>query len=173
MAYEDVLARTDFFGDAPAEDLARIGGLGRKRILSRGDHLFEAGEEAESMYVVLSGRIAIAIANEIDKRESMVALMEAGDLFGEMGLLDEGPRSAMARAIEPSEVLEIPYDPVQELLDGNPRVSWTVRSPTRSFSMSPDVPPSVCSSWPGRTTSSCFRLRRKNSPAWSVPHASA
>lgn len=122
MAYEDVLARTDFFGDAPTEDLARIGGLGRKRVLSRGDHLFEAGEEAESMYIVLNGRIAIAIANELDKRESMVALMEAGDLFGEMGLLDEGPRSAMARAIEPSEVLEIPYDPVQQLLDGNPRV---------------------------------------------------
>jgi CRP-like cAMP-binding protein len=39
-----------------------------------------------------------------------------------MGLLDAGPRSAMARAIEPSEVLEIPYDPVGELLDNNPKV---------------------------------------------------
>ena len=48
--------------------------------------------------------------------------MESGDLFGEMGLLDAGPRSAMARAIEPSEVLEIPYDPVGELLDNNPKV---------------------------------------------------
>ena len=77
------------------EAFAAIAAKGRKRILSRGDHLFEAGEEAESMYIVLSGRIAIAIASELDKRESMVALMEAGDLFGEMGLLDAGPRSAM------------------------------------------------------------------------------
>lgn len=122
MAYEDVLARTDFFGDAPNDELSKIGAAGRKRILSRGDHLFEAGEDAESMYIVLSGRVAIAIANELDKRESMVALMEVGDLFGEMGLLDEGPRSAMARAIEPCEVLEIPYDPVQKLLDGNPHM---------------------------------------------------
>jgi CRP-like cAMP-binding protein len=122
MAYEDVLMKSDFFGEAPADDVAAIAAKGRKRILSRGDHLFEAGEEAESMYVVLSGRIAIAIASEVDKRESMVALMEAGDLFGEMGLLDAGPRSAMARAIEPSEVLEIPYDPVGELLDNNPKV---------------------------------------------------
>ncbi|MDA2958442.1 MAG: Crp/Fnr family transcriptional regulator, partial [Actinomycetota bacterium] len=100
----------------------RISSIGRKRVLSRGDHLFEAGEDAESMFIVITGRVAIAIANELDKRESMVALMETGDLFGEMGLLDGGPRSAMARAIEPCEVLEIPYDPVEEMLQQNPRV---------------------------------------------------
>ena len=54
--------------------------------------------------------LAIAIANPIDRRESVVALMENGDLFGEMGMLDEGPRSAMARALEPTTVLSIPYD---------------------------------------------------------------
>lgn len=122
MAYEDILARSDFFADAPVDELTRIANAGRKRVLSRGDHLFEAGEDAESMFVVITGRVAIAIANELDKRESMVALMETGDLFGEMGLLDGGPRSAMARAIEPCEVLEIPYDPVGELLDRNPKV---------------------------------------------------
>ncbi len=122
MPYEDILARSDFFADAPVEELTRISSIGRKRVLSRGDHLFEAGEDAESMFIVITGRVAIAIANELDKRESMVALMETGDLFGEMGLLDGGPRSAMARAIEPCEVLEIPYDPVEEMLQQNPRV---------------------------------------------------
>ena len=122
MAHEQVLADTDFFADAPAEMLTNIAAAGKVRELVRGDVLFDAGDEPDSLYVVLSGRIAIAIASEVDKRESMVALMEAGDLFGEMGLLDAGPRSAMARAIEPSEVLEIPYDPVGELLDGNPKV---------------------------------------------------
>jgi CRP-like cAMP-binding protein len=38
----------------------------------------------------------------------MLALMEAGDLFGELGLLDDGARSALARALEPSSVLQIP-----------------------------------------------------------------
>ena len=122
MAYEDILARSDFFTDAPTDELTRIASAGRKRVLSRGDHLFEAGEDAESMFIVITGRVAIAIANELDKRESMVALMETGDLFGEMGLLDGGPRSAMARAIEPCEVLEIPYVPVEEMLEKNPHV---------------------------------------------------
>lgn len=108
MAYEDILLKTDFFGEAPAEDVAAIAATGRKRILSRGDHLFESGEEAESMYIVLSGRIAIAIASEIDKRESMVALMETGDLFGEMGLLDAGPRQPWLAPSNPAKSSKFP-----------------------------------------------------------------
>lgn len=93
----------------------------------RGDVLFREGDEPTALFVVLTGRIAIAIGNELDNRESMVALMEAGDLFGEMGMLDdEGGRSAMARALEPSEVLEIPYEPVLEILQADPRLLWGV-----------------------------------------------
>ena len=99
----------------------------RQRSLVRGDVLFREGDVPTSLFVVLSGRIAIAIGNELDNRESMVALMEGGDLFGEMGMLDaEGGRSAMARALEPSDVLEIPYEPVLELLHSDPRLLWGV-----------------------------------------------
>ena len=72
------------------------------------------------------GRIAIAIANPIDRRESVVALMEPGDLFGELGMLDDRPRSAMARALEPSSVLAVPYEPVLEMFDEHPRLLWNV-----------------------------------------------
>jgi CRP-like cAMP-binding protein len=56
----------------------------------------------------------------------MLALMECGDLFGELGLLDGGARSAMARAIEPSSVLQIPYKIVLEQLESNPSMLWGV-----------------------------------------------
>ena len=70
---------------------------------------------------------AIAIGNKpLDSRESMLALMERGDLFGELGLLDGGARSAMARAIEPSSVLQIPYKIVLEQLESNPSMLWGV-----------------------------------------------
>jgi CRP-like cAMP-binding protein len=52
--------------------------------------------------------------------------MEPGDLFGEMGMLDDRPRSAMARALEPSGVLAVPYQPVLELLDRQPTLLWNV-----------------------------------------------
>jgi CRP-like cAMP-binding protein len=52
--------------------------------------------------------------------------MEVGDLFGEMGMLDGGPRSAMARALEPTTVLSIPYAPILELFEAQPVLLWNV-----------------------------------------------
>ena len=126
MAHEDTLARTDFFADAATSALQRVAAAGHEQHLIRGDILFNEGDTTESLYLVLRGRIAIALANPIDRRESVVALMEANDLFGEMGMLDDGPRSAMARSLEPTTVLSIPYEPVFEMFEENPRLLWNV-----------------------------------------------
>jgi CRP-like cAMP-binding protein len=126
LAYREVLAKTDFFADAPPETIDALAGHGYERELVRGDTLFNEGDPPDALYVVTKGRMAIAIANPIDRRESVVALMEPGDLFGEMGMLDDRPRSAMARALEPSSVLAVPYQPVLELLDQQPTLLWNV-----------------------------------------------
>ncbi len=126
MAHEETLARTDFFADAAPDALRRVAASGQELHLIRGDVLFNEGDPPEALYLVLRGRIAIALANPIDRRESVVALMEANDLFGEMGMLDDGPRSAMARALEPTTVLSIPYVPVFEMFDENPKLLWNV-----------------------------------------------
>jgi CRP-like cAMP-binding protein len=126
MAHEEILARTDFFADATPEALAPVAAAGHEQHLIRGDVLFNEGDPPEALYLVLRGRIAIALANPVDKRESVVALMEENDLFGEMGLLDDGPRSAMARALEPTTVLSVPYEPVLELFERHPKLLWNV-----------------------------------------------
>ena len=126
MAHDELLARTEFFGDAPADVVRDIVAQGAELHLIRGDVIFREGDAADSLYLVVSGRIAIAIANPIDHRETVVALMDAGDLFGEMSLLDDGPRSAMARALEPSMVLAIPFDPVVRVFRSDPGLLWGV-----------------------------------------------
>ena len=127
MQYEHVLAETEIFVNAPADVLAAIAAAGKVRELVRGDVLFESGAEPDSLYVVLSGRIAIAIGNRpFDHRESVIALMDEGDLFGEMGMLDSRPRSAGARALEASRVLEIPYAAVIDQLNASPLLMWNV-----------------------------------------------
>ena len=117
----------------------------------RGDVLFDEGDPPDALYLVTRGRIAIAIANPIDRRESVVALMEPGDLFGELGMLDDGPRSAMARALEPSRrarrAVRAGARDVRRSSRGccgtSPGCSpsgcgrWTRRSPTRCSSTSP------------------------------------
>ena len=127
MTHEELLAKNAFFAATSAPSLKKIVAAGVVRSLQRGDVLFNEGDAPDAMFVVLSGRIAIAIANRpLDSRESMLALMENGDLFGELGLLDEGSRSALARALEPSSVLQIPYAAVRTELEGNPTMLWGV-----------------------------------------------
>ena len=125
MAYEDVLARSGFFSDVPLPQLQEISAAGSNRHLVRGDVLFLGGDVADRLYVVLSGRIAMS-NRSIDGRESVVALMEAGDLFGEMPLLDDGNRSTDARALESTRVFEIPYGPVRAMFDCEPTLLWGV-----------------------------------------------
>ncbi|MGE0139977.1 MAG: Crp/Fnr family transcriptional regulator, partial [Ilumatobacteraceae bacterium] len=97
-----------------------------ERTLIRGDVLFHEGDPADALYVVIRGRLAMAIENPIDHRETVVSLMEPGDLFGEMAMLDDGPRSTMARALEASTVLAIPYDAVLTVFRAQPELLWGV-----------------------------------------------
>lgn len=120
-----LLRSTLLFAEIDDDVLERITSEAIERGLRRGDVLFAEGDDPASLFVVTSGRIAIA-NKSIDGRESVVALMEPGDLFGEMGLFDGLGRSAEARALEPSEVIEIPYAPVQALYEERPSELWNV-----------------------------------------------
>ena len=126
MAHEELLAATEFFADAPAAVIRTIAAESRALPLIRGDVLFLEGDVADSMFLVIDGCVAIITANPVDHRETVLALMDGGDMFGEMAMLDDGPRSAMARALEPSTVLSIPYEPVLRAFRDDPAMLWGV-----------------------------------------------
>src|SRR3954447_5833980 len=119
MVDGDLLSRVDLFAELEPSELAVVSSAAERRDLRRGDMLFDESDEPNELFVVVNGRIALA-NKSIDGRESVVALMEAGDVFGEMGLFDGLGRSTGARAIEPSEVIAIPYAPVQEVYENRP-----------------------------------------------------
>jgi CRP/FNR family cyclic AMP-dependent transcriptional regulator len=124
MTPTELLADVDLFGDLTPQELLHLADASTTEELRRGDVLFHEDDEPDRLYVVINGRIAIA-KRSIDGRESVVALMEAGDLFGEMGLFLPG-RSAEARALEPSQVLSIGFDPVREVYEKRPELLWGV-----------------------------------------------
>ena len=123
MVESALLTDTDFFRDLSEEDLGFLLPTCTIRSLRRGDLLFEEGDDCSELFVVSSGLIAIS-KKSIDGRESVVALMERGELFGEMGMLDGLGRSAEARALEPSEVVAIPYAPIRQLFEERPALLW-------------------------------------------------
>jgi len=119
----NLLTDTDFFRDLTEADLAFLLPTCSMRTLRRGDLLFEEGDDCSELFVVSSGLVAIS-KKSVDGRESVVALMERGELFGEMGMLDGLGRSAEARALEPSEIIAIPYAPVRQLFEERPALLW-------------------------------------------------
>jgi CRP-like cAMP-binding protein len=122
---EALLARVDLFADLNPDELATVVASSARRELRRGDVVFSEGDEPNELFVVEDGRVAIA-NKSVDGRESVVALMEPGDPFGEMGLFEGLGRSAEARALEPSTVLAIPYAPLHAIYEARPTLLWGV-----------------------------------------------
>lgn len=125
MADRELLAESDLFKDLTTDELDSIVASATTRELRRGDVLFAEGDESNEVFVVDDGRIAMT-QRSVDGRESVIALMERGDLFGEMPLFDGLGRSTEARALEPSTVTIIGYEPVRSLYESRPQLLWSV-----------------------------------------------
>ena len=125
MTPTELLASVPLFAELTPAELEKLTAASGVEELRRGDVLFHEDDEPDRLYVVVDGRIAIA-KRSIDGRESVVALMEGGDLFGEMGLFEGLGRSAEARALEVSRVLVIGYGPVREIYQQRPELLWGV-----------------------------------------------
>jgi len=125
MIDHTLFTQSMLFGKLNEKELEPIVEKSAKKQLLRGDILFRENDKPFSLFLVETGRIAIVNKSFIGK-ESVIALMENGDLFGEMGLFDERGRSAEARALEESCVIEVPYEPINKLYEENPSQLWEV-----------------------------------------------
>ena len=125
MVDVSLLSAVELLVDLTPDEMARVTASAEDRSYLRGDVVFAEGAEPDHLYVVVNGRIAIA-NKSIDGRESMVALMEREDVFGEMGLFEDLGRSAEARALEPSTVIAIPYAPLKDIYESRPALLWGV-----------------------------------------------
>lgn len=125
MTDRELLNTIEFFKGFDGTPLDTVLAAAEQRSFARGGVLFTENDAATELFVVVSGRIAIA-NRSIDGRESVVALMERGDLLGEMPLFDGLARSAEARALEPSDVIAIPYAPLRDIYRDRPELLWNV-----------------------------------------------
>lgn len=110
-----------FRGLAP-DVLERIAALATQKSCRRGEIVFSAGDAGDALFGVVSGRIRIS-AGSADGREIFLNIMQPGDTFGEIALLDGGTRTATATAIEASELVSIRRGPLFELLGREPKAT--------------------------------------------------
>jgi uncharacterized membrane protein len=87
--------------------------------LKPGEILFQAGEPGESLFTVRSGSIELFIKDNVGQK-IVLTIAEEGDLFGELSLLDSGPRTATAVALTDVELLVLDRDDLLLLFQKRP-----------------------------------------------------
>jgi CRP-like cAMP-binding protein len=103
--------------------LCDIVGASSNLVWREGSPIFEPGDPAEALYIVLSGEVRI-----VDEVEQDVARLGSGDFFGELSLLRRTSHTKRAEVLEDSELMVLPHQPFEALLAEDPELAEAVRS---------------------------------------------
>jgi len=109
----------EFFALLKEEDRQALANVVDSISLNTGDTLFQAGEPGESLFVVRSGSIELFIKDTVGQK-IVLTIAAAGDLFGELSLLDSGPRTATAVALSETDLLVLDRDDLLLLFQKRP-----------------------------------------------------
>lgn len=119
---EDFLARAPLFARLGKRSLRKLAGLCVPREFETGAVMISEGDTGLGLFVIVSGRVEITKGNGDDTVQ--LAIMERGDLLGEMALIDDQPRSASAIALESTRCLLITRNSFQTLAEKDPEIAW-------------------------------------------------
>ncbi len=90
--------------------------------VAAGEILFHAGEPGDALYLVRSGAVELFIKDTVGQKITF-ATAKAGDVFGELALLDSGPRTASAQALEDSELIMLDRDDLRLAFTKSPDIA--------------------------------------------------
>jgi CRP/FNR family transcriptional regulator, cyclic AMP receptor protein len=113
-----VLRNIPLFSGLDESELERLSKVAVRRRAARGEQVVRAGEDAETLIVMLTGRAKVTNFDE-EGREIILAWLSPGEFFGEMGLIDGSPRSANVVAVEPCELLILGKHEFQRCMQDN------------------------------------------------------
>lgn len=101
-----MLQNVPLFSGLSAEGMHVVCAIARPRQFPKNATVIAEGEHSDSLYIVNKGRVKVTLGNE-DGREVIIALLAAGEYFGELALIDDDCRSARVVTAEPSEFFVI------------------------------------------------------------------
>lgn len=101
------LSMSRCFNGFGVEDLKQLLAISTKAVWKAGEDIFIEGDSGRDMFIICSGKVSIWRENA--GHDLALASLSVGESFGEMGLVDDGKRSAGARAVEDTLALRISY----------------------------------------------------------------
>lgn len=94
----------------------------KERTIAKGETLFTEGEPGDTMFLVIEGKLKLGQTSK-DGRESLLAVLGAGEMCGELSLFDPGPRTSTATALTDAIVLSLGQEQLKPWLSGRPELA--------------------------------------------------
>jgi len=120
-----VLKAIPLFSSFPEDQLRMLTTVVGRKSVPRSTTVMGAGDPTDSLYIVLSGRLKVMMG-DADGKEVILSILAPGEFFGEMGLIDDSPRSASVVTIEPCELLAIAKRDFKRCLEQNFEMAMAV-----------------------------------------------
>jgi len=114
----DALAQVPLFQGLPPRHLRRIADLAKEERLMEGATIVKSGEPGDSFYVILEGE-----AKVVNESVRTINRVLPGDYFGEISLIDGGPRTATVIAETPMTVLTLERSGFRRVIESEPEVA--------------------------------------------------
>ena len=123
--YTDNLRSVHLFSDLKENELEAISRILYVHAYSRGQIIFQEGEEGNALFIVLSGKVKVSL-NDEEGREYVLDTIERNGFFGELSLIDDLPRSANIYAMEACDLVVIRRNDFMKLLMENPSIAINI-----------------------------------------------
>jgi len=120
-----LLRNVPLFSVLPEGQLALLTSLVTRKSYPRNATIISTGDLTDSLFVIISGRLKVMMSDD-EGREVILAILNPNEFFGEMGLLDDSPRSATVVALEACELLSLSKRDFKKCLQENFELSMTV-----------------------------------------------
>jgi len=120
-----VLKAVPIFAMLPEDQLRMLTMVVTRKSAPRSTTIMAGGDPTDSLYIVLSGRLKVMMS-DAEGKEVILSILGPGEFFGEMGLIDDEPRSATVVTIEPCELLSIAKRDFKKSLADNFDMSMAV-----------------------------------------------
>lgn len=117
-----IIERNGLFRGLERATVERIAALATRRTYKSDSIVFMRGDPGDALYGVVTGRVRIS-ASAARGKEISLNVMDPGDAFGEIALLDGHPRTAAATTLAPTELIVIRRDQFLDLLQREPRLA--------------------------------------------------
>ena len=122
----NLVAKVPLFRTLDAARIAAVAGVLRARRAERGERLIRKGDQADSMYFIVSGDV------EVDQEsDAAKGRLQAGDFFGEIALIADRARTATITALIPCKLLVLHKDDFENFMDSHPDLKEAVREAAR------------------------------------------